>query len=240
MSQFEEACRPVVFAHDDPEFSYWTKGSSFLISNKKNYFWVTAAHVLVNPGGRAKSVRIFPSDNSKISLPFDEQYTVNKGLAEDEDYKDIFILRVDLNGFDRSGDAPLLAQDIEQGVSPAEYLEQDDELWVVGYPSESNGVDYDAREIKNTRSVLRGIYKGPSASDHCHKINIESSVKLISFDGLSGGPVFHMKQQTRDGETAIYPMLVGMLLRGTASSGIAHFVSSSVIVNIVNLVEEQA
>jgi hypothetical protein len=69
-------------------------------------------------------------------------------------------------------------------------------------------------------------------------LKIESSIKLETYDGLSGSPVFYMKQAIHNGEAVVYPLLVGMLLRGTASSGIAHFVSSSVIVNIVNLVEK--
>ncbi|TSA06940.1 MAG: hypothetical protein D4R73_10505 [Deltaproteobacteria bacterium] len=240
MSKFEEACRPIIFEQEHEEFSYWGKGSSFLIANSNNYYWVTASHVLINMGGRADSLRIFPSDNSKISVPFNEQYTVNKGSTDDEDYKDIFMLRIDLNEFDSSGDAPLIAQDIEHGILRAEQLEPNDELWVIGYPSESNFIDYDSCEIKNTRSVLRAIYRGRSVSDHCHELIVESSIKLENYDGLSGSPVFHMKQLNRNGQVAVYPLLVGMLLRGTASSGIAHFVSSSVIVNIVNLVESNA
>lgn len=238
MSQFEETSRPVIFEHDHSEFNYWGKGSSFLIANSKNYYWVTAAHVLVNMGGCAKALRIFPSDNSKISLPFNEQYTVNKGLTDDEDYKDIFMLRIDLNDFDSSGDAPLIAQDMKQGILPAERLEPDDELWVIGYPSESNFIDYDNREIKNTRSVLRAIYRGRSISDHCHELIIDSSIKLEDYDGLSGSPVFHMKQLNRNEQAKA--LLVGMLLRGTALSGRGHFVSASIIVNIINLAENNA
>lgn len=240
MSKFEEASRPVIFEQEHAEFSYWGKGSSFLIANSNNYYWVTASHVLINMGGRAASLRIFPSDNSKISVPFNEQYMVNKGSIHDEDYEDVFMLRIDLNEFDSSGDAPLIAQDIDQGILPAEQLEPNDELWVIGYPSESNFIDYDSCEIKNTRSVLRAVYRGRSASDHCHELIIESSIKLENYDGLSGSPVFHMKELNRNGQVAVYPLLVGMLLRGTASSGIAHFVRSSVIVNIVNLVENNA
>src|SRR5258708_6008624 len=113
MSQFEEASRPVIFEHDQADFAYWGKGSSFLVANARNYYWVTAAHVLTNLDGRADSLRIFPSDGSKISLPFNEQYTVNKGETDDEDYKDVFMLRIDLSRFDTSGDAPLVAQDLE-------------------------------------------------------------------------------------------------------------------------------
>lgn len=240
MGQFEEACRPVIFEQEHADFSYWGKGSSFLIANSNSYYWVTASHVLVNMGGRAQSLRIFPLDNSKISLPFNEQYTVNKGATDDEDYKDVFMLRIDLKEFDSYGDTPLVAQDIEQGIIPAEHLKPDDELWVIGYPSESNFIDYDSNEIKNTRSVLRAIYRGRSVSDHCHELTIETSIKLKSYDGLSGSPVFYMKHAIHNGEAVRYPMLVGMLLRGTASSGIAHFVGSKVIVDIVNLVEKNA
>lgn len=240
MNQFEEACRPVIFEQGHAEFSYWGKGSSFLIANSNNYFWVTASHVLVNMGGSAQSLRIFPSDHSQISLPFNEQYTVNKGLIDDEDHKDVFMLRIDLKEFDSFGDTLLVAQDIEHGILPAEHLKPNDELWVIGYPSESNFIDYDSREIKNTRSVLRAIYKGTSVSDHCHELTIESSIKLQSYDGLSGGPVFHMKEGPHNGEAVVYPLLVGMLIRGTAESGIAHFVSVRVIAEIVNLVDKHA
>ena len=233
MKQFEQVCRPVIFEHEHEEFSYWGKGSSFLIANSKDFFWVTASHVLLNMDGCAQSLRILPSDNSLISLPFNEQYIVNKGTADDEVYKDVFMLGIDLCEFDSSGDAPLVAQDIEEGSLPAEHLQQGDRLWVIGYPAESNFIDYDSRSINNTRSVLRAIYRGGSIFDHCHKLSIESSILLESYDGLSGSPVFYMKQTTNNGEAVDYPLLVGMLLMGIASSGEAHFVSASVIVNLV-------
>lgn len=240
MNSFEEACRPVIFEQEHAEYHYWGKGSSFLIANSRAYYWVTASHVLSNMGGSAQSVRIFPSDHSRISLPFNEQYTITKGLADDEDYKDVFVLRIDLEEFAGSGDAPLVAQDIEQGIWLAEDLTLGSELWIIGYPSESNFVDYDAQKIRNTRSVLRAIYQGPSILDHCHELMVESTVRLQSYDGLSGSPVFHMKSKVTNGETLLYPLLVGMLLRGTASSSTAHFVSSNVIVNLIVQAEKNA
>ena len=66
---------------------------------------------------------------------------------------------------------------------------------------------------------------------------METSVALESYDGLSGSPVYHMKRQIRGREELMFPMLVGILLRGTASSRIAHFVASDVLVNIINLAE---
>ncbi|MDO8292951.1 MAG: hypothetical protein Q7T29_08845 [Gallionella sp.] len=240
MNEFEQACRPVIFESDQPEYRYWRKGSSFLIANSDNYYWVTATHVLNNMGACIESVRIFPSDNSQISLPFNEKYIINTDSTDDDDYKDIIMLRIDLHEFDGSGDAPLIAQDIEHGVLGAEQLKHSDELWVIGYPSESNIIDYDSRVIKTTRSVVRAVYDGRSIFNHCHQMKIESSIKLKDLDGLSGSPVFHIKHTNLNGQLVAFPMLVGMLLRGTASSGIAHFVSSNVIVRMVSLAENKA
>jgi len=237
MYAFEEVSRPVLYEHDHSEFAYWGKGSSFLIANSHNTYWVTAAHVLVNSGAHVDSLRILPSDHSRISLPFNQQFTVNKGVTDDEDYKDVFMLRIDLSAFDKSGDAPLVAQDLGLGLLSADKLNLDDVLWIVGYPAESNFVDYEANKISNTRSVLRALYEGQSTSVHCHQLRVETSVALESYDGLSGSPVYCMKPQRRDGEELIFPLLVGMLLRGTASSRIAHFVGSDVLLNIVNLAE---
>jgi len=132
MNRFEEASRPVLYKHDNPVFAYWGKGSSILVANSRHSYWITAAHVLANAKAHVDSLRIFPSDGSRISLPFNEQYTVNKGVVDDEDYKDVFMLRIDLQNFDRSGDAPLVAQDLEKGVMTADALKPSDELWIVG------------------------------------------------------------------------------------------------------------
>lgn len=233
MSSFEEISRPVLFEQADSSFPYWGKGSSLLIANSRAYYWITAAHVLSNMGGTAQSLRIFPSDHSKISLPFNEQYTIPTDLCTDEDYKDIFALRIALDRFERSGDAPLIAQDIEQGLLIAEELSQGDELWVIGYPSESNFIDYDASKIKTTRSVIKGIYQGLSTVNHCHEMKITGSIKLSSFDGLSGSPVFYLRSKIVGNVEQLFPMLVGMILQGTASSSIARFVSSNVIANLI-------
>ena len=193
-----------------------------------------------NLGGAAECLRIVPSDASRISLPFNKQYCVKRDKSDGEDYKDVLMLRLDMNEFDLSGDAPLAAQDLEQGVLPAERLKQGDELWIVGYPAERTLVDYDASAIWSTRSVLRAFYKDASISEHCHSVFVDTSIQLASYDGLSGSPLFYMKHEQFQGEHVRLPLLVGMLQRGTASSKIAHFVSSKVLVDIVRVAESTA
>lgn len=240
MTTFEQTSRPVIFESSDPDYQYWAKGSSVLLANSRHYYWATAAHVMRNIGGSAESLRIFPSDDSKISLPFNEQYSVKREESDDEEHKDVIMLRIDLSEFDASGDAPLAAQDLDRGVLHAERLKPGDELWIIGYPAQSNFIDYEAAAIRSTRSVLRALYTGVSISDHCHSLSVDTSIQLNSYDGLSGSPIFYMKYEWLKGELVCFPLFVGMLLRGTASSRVAHFVSSSVLINIVRVAESAA
>ena len=240
MYAFESVARPVLFEQEDADFPYWGKGSSFLLANSNHYYWITANHVITKMGGTADMLRIFPADGSRISLPFNESYLINHEGLDDEDYKDIYALRIDLSEFEENGDAPLTAQDIEEGMLSAEKLTLNDELWIIGYPSESNFIDFDSCSIKNTRSVIRATYQGDSLSQHCHTAKIETTINLSSYDGLSGSPVFFLKSIMKGEQQIQLPLFVGMLLRGTKESSLVHFVSSSVIGRLIQLAETDA
>ena len=240
MYAHEETARRVIFESEDSDYSYWGNGSSFLLANSQYYYWITAAHVIDYMGGSAEALRIFPSDDSRISLPFNEKYLIQKDGYTDEEFKDIYILRIDLTEFEKFGDKPLTAQDLVNGLMPAEELSSDAELWIIGYPTEVNTIDYETTAIRSTRSVIRARYEGYSYTNHCHTARIKTSLNLSSFDGLSGSPVFFHKPVKGSADKAETPVLVGMLLRGTAESSIVHFVSSRVIGRLIQQAESDA
>lgn len=206
-----------------------------LLANSRHYFWLTASHVLKNLGAAVEALRIFPSDDSRVSLPFNEKYTIKSGVVDDEDYRDILALRIDLTEFQAFGDAPLTAQDVDLGLLPVENLGAGAVLWIIGYPAERNAIDYEQGKIQNSRIVIRSVYQGASASEHCHVAKVSSSIRLESYDGLSGSPVFYLQSVTHNGQEYLFPRVVGMLLRGTASSEIVHFVSAKVIGELIHL-----
>ena len=235
MHEFESAARPVIFEQDEANYPYWGKGSSFLVANSKHYFWVTAGHVIERLGGSADALRIFPSDNSRISLPFNEKYTLKTEGLDDEEYKDLYVLRIALSEFEEFGDAPLIAQDADVGLMPAEELAPNDELWIVGYPAESTSINFETGTIRQTRSVIRAVYLGHSVSDYCHSARVETTICLSSYDGLSGSPVFFLQSMKVCGNDVLLPLLVGMLLRGTAESSLVHFLSARVVKRLIDL-----
>jgi hypothetical protein len=206
MYEFEETVRPVLFEKPESEYPYWGKGTSFLLANSEHFFWITAEHVITKMGGTPEALRIFPSDESRMCLPFKEKYTIKKE-GDDDEHKDIYALRIDLGDFRIHGDAPLTAQDVEHGLIPAESLALNDVLWIIGYPAEGGFVDYDTRRIKNTRIVLRALYQGYSASDHCHTAKVATSLSLSSYDGLSGSPVFYFQPGRAGEKDVVFPRI---------------------------------
>jgi hypothetical protein len=237
MSDFAAIARPVIFEDSNSDYPYWGKGTSFIIANDENYFWITASHVMKNMGGNPENLRVFPSDASRKSLPFNELYTIHTEDL-DSDYKDVYVLRIALAEFQKNGDAPLAAQDMTCGFMSPEALSLDDVLYIVGYPSESSVIDFDSQFIRETRTVLRALYRGESVSAHCHTAQVVSDPNLNSYDGLSGSPVFYLEPQSIDSRKVLYPRIVGMLLRGTASSATVHFVSVQVIQRLIELVSK--
>lgn len=230
----EEVCRPVVFEQDDEEFPYWGKGSSFLVSNEKNYYWVTADHVIQNLGGSADSVLIFPTDNSRVALPFNLQARIKRDESDPKEFEDIVVLRIDLPSFQREGDQPLSAQDIVYGAMPAEDLNKGDDLAVIGYPSECRAVDYEDCKIKYHRKKLSGIYAGQSSiGQYCHELHINDLSGVNDCDGLSGAPIFNFVEKQCQQRRVIVPTIVGIVLRGGSESNILHFVSANVLINVI-------
>jgi hypothetical protein len=226
--------RPLIFETEYAQYPYLIKGSSFFISNEPHYYWITASHAIDINRESVKDLRIFPSDTSKISLPFNEQYEIKRHGDDDEDFKDVFLLRIDMKRFDRFGDSCITALDIDVGLLPPESLVEGDELCLFGFPAARNHVDFDTRTISQFRLALRARYIGLGLSAHCHTAVVEAPTDLDSYDGLSGSPIF-AKRRVNSAETGASMLLVGMVLRGTAESRCIHFVSSTVINDFVKL-----
>ena len=238
MSEFLEACRPILFESTDSEYAYWGRGLALLVSDSQHCYCVTAEHVLRNQGATVEELRVFPSDFSKMSLPYDQKVSINQDLGNPAAYKDIVMLRVAMSDFHASGDAPLVSQDIKRGCQPATSLRLGNELWIAGFPSNSRFVDYEASRINATRILRKASYVGPSSlSEHVHELEVDERSGLDDFDGLSGGPVYYLREEHVNHVPHLIVLLAGLVIRGTASSRRAHFIDSSVLKEFVRLAQ---
>ena len=227
---YQESVRPVLFESELESHPYGGLGTSILVWNSGTYFWVTARHVIAKQKQSLESLRIFPTDTSRFSLPFNALCEIHSpDLAED--FTDLYILQVDLSSFISAGDAPLTAQDLATGTLCPDKLKSGDELLVVGYPEDSRSIDYDRFKIRYRREAFAAEYRGPSVEQHCHELKIQDNSRLSSYNGLSGSPVFRMVTQG----PYVFPMLAGILLRGTVGSHTGFFVGADVVAHATKL-----
>ncbi len=223
MKEQERPSRPVLFFTEESEFPYWGKGSSFFVASDQHVYWVTARHVMENQGASPYDLLITPSDDSAISVPFVERLQIEND-PDNEDFRDICMLRVNIEEFLESTDSELYAWNINRDFYDCTNLSTGDELFLLGFPSESRFVDYDVKRIHFTKVVLRGVYQEQSSDEHCHKLRLETSITLDELDGLSGGAVFRYPSDPNEPAK-----LVGLVIRGTSGSGIIHFIDSAIL-----------
>jgi len=226
MNEFLQASRPILFESSlgdhSSETVYWGKGTSFLASYNGQYYLITANHVMKNQSATHDLLRIFPTDTSNYTIPFNAQYELKPlNQNEQEEYHDIYLMRIDIPMQIRNSDSPLFAIDLNKSIMSPESLSIDTKLGIIGFPADNREVDYEFLKIKYKRSVMSAKYKGRSSFDHCYSLCITDSLGHESIDGMSGSPVFYFQNIK---EIAI-PRLVGMMIRGSVESGNGHFVS---------------
>jgi hypothetical protein len=227
---FLESVRPVLFESGIEEYPYGGIGSSFFVAKGSEVFWITANHVIQNQEGATDQLRIFPTDGARISIPYNALFRPQQNVKAEE-HLDFYILRVDQELFKVDGDAPLTSQDLLHGTVAPVNLPANGPLLIVGYPAVGRTVDYEEFKIKYQRSVLPAVYLGPGIGSHCYKLRITDTRGLESLNGLGGGPVFHIRESHGFG----FPLLVGMMIRATASSRIGHFIGVEVLDRALDL-----
>lgn len=101
---------------------------------------------------------------------------------------------------------------------------QQHQFMVFGYPYGRQDVDYEVRHITARVTSVGGTYDGQSASPGVHRLRMDRTEQFDP-DGMSGGPVFYV-----GGEGGSYFMgFAGVVIRGSASSEILHFIEAKVI-----------
>lgn len=236
MYKFLAACRPVLFEHSDSDYPYWGRGSAVLVSGATYCFCVTATHVFLNQEASIEQLRIFPSDMSKNSIPYDERVTIKPDRNGSAVFEDLVMYRVAMSECERKGDAPLVSYDVETECFPAHELKKGESLFFAGFPSEARHVDYDAARIHSTIILRNATFLGASSlGDHAYEILAEERHGLGDFDGLSGGPVYYPSISIVDGVPRSNVLFAGLILQGTASSRRIHFIDSGVVRRMVKL-----
>lgn len=216
--------RPVLF---EGFGHYGGFGSSVLIASGHYYYWLTAKHVITEQDASIEQLRIFPTDHSRMSIPYDQWREITTNDVDDE-CRDLYCLRIDLNQFSQSGDSVLGGIDINVAYQSPRQLTVGTPLKVIGFPGEFRGIDYEKKLILSRRFEFDAIYSGKQSQHFFHELRISDMKGISDCNGLSGSPVFGLLD---NGEGKV-PLFAGILVRGSASTGVCSFISIEPILKI--------
>jgi hypothetical protein len=209
------AVRPINYELD---VLYGGFGSALLVSYKNKVFAVTAKHVLDNHGGNYHPYTRISMPNTRVVLPI-------KGMVIPQldnhhnsgDVDDFVILDIDEKLFTKKSGQVIRPWDFEHNSMPAREVNMGSVICVIGFPETDDRYDYDNNKINDTMLVRNGIMGKSSLGSGMYEM--KGSASEFNFNGLSGSPIFY---RTDNGD--IY--YIGLVTRGTASSGSLHFIDS--------------
>ncbi|MFS2159216.1 trypsin-like peptidase domain-containing protein [Pseudomonas sp. Pseusp122] len=209
-----------VFFSNDPDF-LWGAGTCFVIKHVGSYYLMTADHVITNLKADYSDLRIF-EQGSKVALPFVEGFAPVRGVVHDDD-EDFVIFKIDDGLYFQRSKQRIVAWDFSL-ARPASILPMGTKICFAGFPSASETYeDYERSIIRPLLHMRIGELASSDLGEGFYSIvDIESP---ISGDGFSGAPVFWMHE---DGLK-----LVGMIIRGSSSGHILHFIDIHFIRNML-------
>ena len=224
LDHLRQCARPMVFNTGIQGAAFSIAGTAFLVGFHHTLFVLTARHVV--RGWPVHKLVVYPSDRSKNGLRLSDWWYVEDGENE-PDSTDLFLVRAELTKVPKSIQRSSHLLNLTQPHVSDWFKDRHSAMfYTFGYPKVANEADYANSRINTQQFFLRGTYIGPSVAGGCHEILLKNPLELPDFDGLSGSPVFCVRNEIA---TPAQPTFCGMAIRGTSSSGRMHFLEASTI-----------
>lgn len=216
----ETFARPIYFC-ENREGYVWGNGSSFLISYLGHIFAITAKHVIENQ--KANSLHTCISmPNTNVMLPIKLSFTPTVIDHENKsDVEDLLFFHIDDQLFYAKSGMRLYSWDVMNYSTSASQLDIDDELVVTGFPHTETKYNFDEKIITDTLLIRTAILVKSELG--CNTYTMKGTPSEFDFNGMSGSSVFCQK----NGRI----LFLGIVIRGTSSSGILHFIGYEVIIS---------
>lgn len=221
----QHCIQPVIFHTGVKEAPLSTWGTGFSLGTQSRAFFVSARHVVQ---GTDPSDVCVMSPSGKL-LPLKDSYCFDPELSTD-DWADVSVHEVPLGeGKKKAPDARLIDLAVAGGDWQADALTS--RIFVVGFPNDHTGVDYDVHEVYGGLVEMEGTYAGPATTEgYTHKLTIPNTLGLTTFSGLSGSPVLMLKRAIGELDRFV---LIGMATQGTPEAGNVLFVDQKVLTTVI-------
>ena len=205
--------RPVRFAGGE---YLWGYGTCTIVKLNGRYYAVTARHVVDRQQANFEDARILMPDTS-ISLPLLGHFCPRSEVME-RHHLDVLIYILDDQVYFEHTGSLLQAIDLDTHLFPAKHFPAA-QVVVLGYPATEDRYDYDRKILVDHLLLKYGNIESSEMEEPMYRLLSHASE--YPFNGMSGSPVLGVMNQK--------VLFVGVVVRGTESSGIFHFIDSAVI-----------
>ncbi len=229
IAKLARSVQPLVFETGIADTPYSVSGTTFLVGYEGCPYVLTARHSL-NPENPFP-ICIFPSGTSRHFIPLKDVFFVPRDKVN-EDFVDLAVIAIDTSRITQAEVTQATLIDFVRASGDWEAQAQHAVFVILGYPADNSFVDYDEEMLHTDLATLYARYVGPSSIPFLHEIEILEPHVLTTFSGFSGGPVFAWAPHQG---VAPAPILCGMTLRGSSSSGRVHFLDRSVLLDALKV-----
>lgn len=208
-------------------------GTYFLLEYQRRLFAITARHVVSNIDPEELLLAI--NDTSLVSARILRQFNP---ADEDSGDVDLVVYLLDIRHLIAKHRSQVQALELSTSDTDWLPLRYESTYFFFGFPLAHSSVDYG----RNTTQALAqqhffvAKYRGVSGLAHCHALQLVDTNGMGDLNGMSGSPVF--AHQAAIG-VATLPRFAGILLRGSATGGIVHFLNSQAIMTTLEEVLRQ-
>lgn len=216
------AIRPVRF---DSAGYLWGVGSAVLLRYQGGLYCLTADHVIHNQHASYEEMRVLTSGTPPAGIPF-QSYLRPKSDKLDDDHLDIVVYKVIEKALERHLGHKPKAVALDQRFYPAKFMPDGCPLIVAGYPDADDRYDHDAGILRDHLLIKSGEKGDSQIGEPVYSFH--STPTHLDYRGMSGSPVL--------GWINKHLFFIGVVIRGSSSSGIMHFIDSTVVLaTIVHL-----
>ncbi|WP_026595743.1 hypothetical protein [Methyloferula stellata] len=217
-------CKHLFASTDDQQFPHFFPGSGTALQINGRFFLFCCQHQISHVEPEKIGFRL--AHENKIAIPSALWAHNPEPVSDDTDLLDVRAFEYKPENYDG---IPIEANffDVQDDLCWPRHASGP--LWVCGYPTQLQTYHDDGQGMVAVPTYIDGQYLGATSSPHLHKLRI---VRPDGFDpdGMSGGPVFYMgRRGQRD-----FMGLAGMIMRGSKSSDVLHFMTSDALRALVN------
>jgi len=227
--------QPLLFEDGFEGYEYSYGGTFFYARFRNRFYAITAKHCLNNRD--LKTIRLVRPDQTKqrAFLSHEIVTVIEEPDGIVCDWADLAIITLNAAKLSETDKMASWFLDLDRLLNYPPTLASKDGLGLKGCPKHAGGIDYESGIIKLGFVAWSGKYIGPSHERNLHKLKFDDLKGVPSLDGFSGSPVFKLVQNAFEKSH----WFAGVLLRGTTSSGIAHFVDYKIVYEALNIISHR-